>query len=288
MEPPEFILVEPPPDDVRRFHAQPGARRLLAAVAWELNFPDVETSSGTKLQAAVSERFQDWESHDPDLSERLPPLPQSEEEWAARVALWEYAFRQPCEFQGTDAFVVRSDSGVPRPNVAALLAPALESTLASQLGDLLNPDGVKPAGGPSRWRTSAIAGAEKADVAACRVTRVDIDPAAAQGRVTVDFLVSLLGGWETIWSTESGTDVASVREESIDQIRSDPQVKAVADALEGIGGGQIDRALRFGAAVQGAQKEAEGRFLTFRDRYTRRLTGPPLRWEKPENRQPVP
>jgi hypothetical protein len=172
--------------------------------------------------------------------------------------------------------------------VAALLAPALESTLRSQLGDLLNPDGVKPAGRPSRWRTAAIAGAEKAGVAACRVTRVDIDPAPAQGRVTVEFLVSLPGGWETIWSTESAADAASVGEESIERIRSDPQVKAVAEVFEGLGGGQFDRALRFGAAVQGAQKEAEGRFLTFRDRYTRRLTGPPLRWAKPENPQSRP
>jgi hypothetical protein len=36
-------------------------------------------------------------------------------------------------------------------------------------------------------------------------------------------------------------------------------------------------AIRFGAATQEAQKQADGRFFEFRDRHLRRLDGPVLR-----------
>jgi hypothetical protein len=288
-EPLEFLLVELDAESVRRFVAQPPERRRMATAGWELRLTDVETSSGTKLEPSVAERIKDWRTHEADLSERLPSLKQSDEEWAARVALWEYVFRQPCDFQGTDAFVVRSDSGVERPEIAALIAPTLESTLKSQLGDLLSPDGVKPAEPPNRWRTAAITATEKAKLTACRVTRVNVDPAASRGAVASDLLVQFPDGkWETLWKDESAVDVASVREESIEQIRNDPQVKEVAGVLEGLVGGQLDQALRFGAAVQSAQKQSDSRFLSFRDRYTRRLTGPPLRWTRPDNPQSEP
>jgi hypothetical protein len=288
-EPPEFVLVELTPEEIRRVLAQPADRRRLATVAWELRQPDVEMSVGTKLEPAVAAKIKDWRTHEADLSERLPALKQSDEEWSVRVALWEYMFRQPCDFQGTDAFVVRSDSGVERADVAALIAPALESTLTSQLGELLDPGGSKPKPAPDRWRAAAIAATEKAKLGACRVTRVNVDPAASRGSVASDLLIQMPGGeWETLWKDESAVDVAAVREEDVEKIRNDPQVKAVAGALEGLAGGQLDQALRFGAAVQGAQMQVDGRFSAFRERYSRRLTGPPLRWSKPENPQSVP
>lgn len=288
-EPPEFVLVELNSDDSRRVLAQPPDRRKLATVAWELRLPDVETSVGTKLEPAVAGKIKDWRNHEPDLSERLPSLKQSEDEWAARVALWEYVHRQPCDFQGTDAFVVRSDSGVARPDVAALIAPALESTLTSQLGDLLDPGGSKPQATPNRWRPAAIQLTEKADLTAFRATRVNLNPGGQRGSVASDFLIQLPDGrWETLWKDESAVDVTAVREEDVEQIRNDPQIKAVAVAVEGLAGGQLDQALRFGAAVQAAQKQADGRFFSFRDRYMRRLTGPPLRWSSPENPQTTP
>jgi hypothetical protein len=37
--------------------------------------------------------------------------------------------------------------------------------------------------------------------------------------------------------------------------------------------------LRFAAATMEAQQTADDRFFAFRDRYTQRLDGPPLRWE---------
>lgn len=280
-QPPPFLLLELEDREIRNSLAQDDARRKVAHAAWDLGIENVETQSAAGLLAEVKEAAKTWPDFDPDLSDQLPPLLQAEEEWEARVALWEYAYRQACDFQGTDAFVVRSDSGVARPDLAALLKPTLEGVLQSELGDLLNPDGVKPPPA-NRWRQTAIDAADKSDLDACRVTRININAGQFRGSIAMDFLVRLPGGrWETVWQTQSETGSGPVDEVALNQIRNDPQVKSIQEVYSALGAeGDIDRALEFGAGVQVAQKRAESRFETFRSRYLRSLSGPPLRWAR--------
>jgi hypothetical protein len=57
----------------------------------------------------------------------------------------------------------------------------------------------------------------------------------------------------------------------------------VLEAVNSFGIGaddQVRQAVRFGAATMSAQQAADARFFEFRDRYTRRLDGPPLVWSK--------
>jgi hypothetical protein len=41
----------------------------------------------------------------------------------------------------------------------------------------------------------------------------------------------------------------------------------------------VETAVRFGAATMEAQQRADDRFYAFKDRYTEKLDGPPLRWQ---------
>ncbi|MBX3443778.1 MAG: hypothetical protein KF774_15320 [Planctomyces sp.] len=279
-EPPEFCLIELPADDVRRVQRQTPDRRRLAVFAWRERLKNVETSSATKLVADAKAKSADWATVEADLSDRLPPLPQSDAEWRRRVALWEYVFREPCDLQGTGEVFVRTDSAAERPDVAALIAPIFQSTLKSQLADLLEP-GLGAAPQPSRWRETAVRMAEQAEVLACRVTRLETNIERLSGQVATEFLVredAASRQWTTLWKEERMIDPSQVTQKRVDALRDDPQVKQLLTTLAGFGvEGQLDQALRFGAAVEIAQQESAAAFQAYRDRYTRDLRTPPLR-----------
>lgn len=75
-------------------------------------------------------------------------------------------------------------------------------------------------------------------------------------------------------------DVSTVRPDAVERIRNDPQIKSLQQVFAGLGAaGDLDRALKFGAAVENSQKAIDAQFSKFRDHYTRRLSGPPLRWK---------
>jgi hypothetical protein len=278
---PDLMLFELGPDEFRKAYAQPDSRRRLALVAWQLNLADVEKLSFSKLQTSVAAESKDWKTLEVDLSEKLPPLLQNDDEWAARVALWEYTFRQACDLQGTDAFVVRTDNGVARPDVLSLIAPTLGGSLESQLGELFNLDGAgpPPATPASKWKDSSIDIAQKAELSALKATRVNVQPAQFSGSVACDFLVQLPDkGWKKLWKEEANTDVTAVKQDAIDAIRNDPQIQSLQKLFESLGvQGDLDRVLRFGAAVQTAQESVDHHFLRFRDQNTHSLLGPPLR-----------
>ena len=278
----EFLIIELPESDIQRSFVQPAGRRHLAETAWHLRLPKTESSSAVALQKLLDEEVKDWKEFEADLSERLPPLPQDDDEWSARVALWEYSFLQPCDFQGTADFLVRTDSGGQRPDVMSLIGPALESGLKSQLGDLLSGDLPAAAAPPKdRWKSQATEGAEKSKIDGCRATRIDLDPVQMSGTTASDFLVHLADGqWQSVWSVAQPVDISAVRPDAVERIRNDPQIKSLQQVFEGLGAaGDLDRALKFGAAVEDAQKATDAQFSKFRDHYTRRLSGPPLRWK---------
>ncbi|MBX3440641.1 MAG: hypothetical protein KF861_24330, partial [Planctomycetaceae bacterium] len=175
---------------------------------------------------------------------------------------------------------VRTDSAAERPDVAALIAPIFQSTLKSQLADLLEP-GLGAAPQPSRWRETAVRMAEQAEVLACRVTRLETNIERLSGQVATEFLVredAASRQWTTLWKEERMIDPSQVTQKRVDALRDDPQVKQLLTTLAGFGvEGQLDQALRFGAAVEIAQQESAAAFQAYRDRYTRDLRTPPLR-----------
>ena len=68
-------------------------------------------------------------------------------------------------------------------------------------------------------------------------------------------------------------------QERIDRIKEDPQVKQILGLTSQLGlgaGGQLDQALRQGAATEVAMQNASGDFYTFLSQHTRSLDGPPV------------
>jgi hypothetical protein len=281
-QPSEFVLIELPADQIRRAFAATEDRKQAALVAWQERLDDVESTSVDRLGKTLDDRRPDWRNLVVDLSDRLPQTAaDSDPEWSARMAVYEYAFRNRLDFQGTGDFIVRTGAG-DAPSGAELLSGLLQEGLGGDLAELLNGalgTDTKPVRRKT-WLETASAIAEREDAIGFRVTRTQQDLTNKSVSVEDRFVARMPDGtWETIWIETVTLDASQERKELEDRIRGDQQVAEALKVAEGLGlSGEITTAVRFGAATMDAQQTADDRFFKFRDRYTQRLDGPILKW----------
>ncbi|HEY4261390.1 MAG TPA: hypothetical protein VGM98_14580 [Schlesneria sp.] len=260
-------------------------RQRVAIWAWNESFPNVETRDVHDLERDLKQRKIDPTVAPPDLSNRLAPQLQDEREWAARMAIVEYAFGEPIDFQGTGNLLVRTSGDQKGIDLAPVLSQVMQSQANSLLKDLVG-DGrsAVPPVKESDWLKSATAEADELAVRGFRATRVDVKVDRGQAAVQTAFAARMPSGhWETVWSLQETQDSTKPRADFAAKIAEDPRMKQVLQAVKsfGLGGDErIRKAIRFGAATMAAQQAADGKFFEFRDRYLKRLDGPPLTWSK--------
>jgi hypothetical protein len=272
----EFVRVTIPAERIRRAFQQPIERRRVAAVAWRERLDGVESRPVAELSRALAERGIDPAKETPDLSDRLPPAPDTDRQWVSRRALVEYEFGRRLEFQGTGEFVVPTPREGAAADVPGLMLGLLREQLNRELGDLLDEPvpGLTPAKQPG-WHETATKAAEQAGIAGVRVTRVAGDLRTGRATVESRFLARMPDGrWETVWLDHEAADAAANQELEA-RIRQDPQFQQI-ERLTGLLGGvagedEIRKAVRFGAATMEAQQAVEGRWWEFRERVTKRL-----------------
>lgn len=284
----QFVVVTTPADRVRRVFSAPEASRQVAMAAWSERMERVEDTVLTTLKTAVEKKNPQWQVAQVDLSDRLPTGQlQTADEWAARQAIFEYEYCDRLDFQGTGNMVVRVGEGVAKPDLAALLAQTATDTLQGQLEGLdlggldlgglnLNPPGNKPA--KADWQSTAIAEAKSLDRRGFRVTRIPKITGGGPATVTTCFFGRLSDGtYRILWTNETTTDPATIKDEAIKRLEQDPQVQEVLKVASALSLGQdATTAVRFGAAVQSSLNTGETQFFEFRQRYNDQLDGPPL------------
>jgi hypothetical protein len=280
----QFAVIECAAKTVRRVLIQPPRRKQAGLAAFQARLPDVEQTPLPRLEKLLRDHDPDWQRSPVDLSDRLPPAAeQSEREWAARQALYEYAFRQRIDFQGTGDAVFRTDPKAERPPIAELIAGALQGDLAKQLSGLLSDPSLRrgPADRGPSWFDKATETATREHVPGFRVTRLEHDLPRRQVTVDCRFLARMPDGtWESVWQHREAADASKPRKDLETRIKDDPQVADALKVAKSLGlDANVDMTLRFAAATMEAQQTADDRFFAFRDRYTQRLDGPPLRWE---------
>ena len=279
--PPQFMTVRIPADQVKRLYRQPRARKQVALVAWSERLANVETTSVSELARALRKEGIEPNTQEVDLSDRLASAPQNDRQWAARMAIVEYQFRKPLDFQGTGSLLLRTGEKPQGPNLNDLVGEMLKGELGKNLADLLGgAAGGKSVSGP--WYASATKTADKEGLLGVRVTRVNQNLAAKRVSVETRFLARMPGGkWDTVWSYTETANAAQPRPELEARIAKDPQVQKTLGLIKSIGLAaeqNVQLAMRFGAATMEAQQTAAGQFYKFRDRCLRRLSGPPITW----------
>lgn len=276
-----FFLIDVPADHISKVHPAPDDAKKLAILAWNEGLEAVETLPATTLQKQLKEAGVALDGPLPDLSSMLPAQLQSDDEWSARMAIAEYTFTEPLDFQGYEDVLIRTEAGK-QINLTAVLPKLLTGQVNTLLGDLLNPGtspqrNAQPSAETSSLK-SAIAIAEKSHLRGFRVTRLHLHPDFLTVGVETSFVAKLSDGtWRTIWQQEESANGAQLRPEEEARIADDPQVKTLLDSLKALGlGDDVAQAVRMGAATMSAQQSAESGFFEFRDRYVDRLDGPPL------------
>lgn len=282
----QFQIVTIPNDRVKRVFRANDRSRQLALVAWEQQLPHVETASFGTLRSAVEKKVPDWETAVVDLTDRLPAgLSQSPDEWAARQAIFEYEYRQRVDFQGTGNYLIRVGEGAERPNLAEILSQTTAEALQSGLaGDELKALGLglgaktNPAANPDDGLAKVIEQAEKLDARGFYVTRVPSITGTGPATVVTHFYARLSDDkYYVLWSSESTTGPANLKNEDIARVEQDPQVQEITKVAKALSLGEnATTAVRFGTAIQASLQISEARFFKFRQRYNNTLDGPPL------------
>jgi hypothetical protein len=291
---PPFLWLTLTSKEIARVEPASAEHRPLLAWAWMEHLDRAETLSADELTRALKARNVSPIGWPLPFIEQLPVREQSDDEWAVRRALIEYAIGQPLEFQGTGDVLARAGSERAQADVGQLLVELLRSQLQAQLGDLLG-DG-KPARNAAADNDArkeslrkAIQTAELENRSGFRVTRLDLAGDFQQATVTTQFVARLAdGSWRTVFQHAERADAKQARPDIEKRIQEDPQVKQVLELTRQLGltaEGQIQQALRFGAATMTAQQAANGQFAAFRDIYSASLLRPPLAVQPDKSRR---
>lgn len=279
---PQFLWLPLAAGEVRDVEVADPAWRWLVQWGWHEDLPDVETLSQPRLRKALEDRSMDLTQQPPNLADRLPPLPQDDDQWRARMALVDDAYGSPVTFQGTGDIVLRADGEVTIEALLPVITKMLSGGDLGGLGGLLDALGGRGRQGSAEDAWLASARRQAASEGRFRATRVQTLP--EQGVVDVEsaFEVRLAdGSWATLWRDRERVDATRAREGLEERIAADPRVGKALDAVKAFG--VIDEealvtAIRYGAATMEAKEASDRRFAAFRSDHTLRLDGPPLVW----------
>jgi hypothetical protein len=276
--PSELILLAIPPNEIAKFELVSQDKIALAIWSWNKQLDAPELKEAAALQKELENERVDLKQDLPDLGRRFQAVPQSTQEWQARLALVRYSRDREVEFQGTSGMMIRTGDRNAQVDVAKLLTQGLQQQSQDLLSELL--DGRKPARKDWLEDCQCVLKDEAEDY--FRATHMEQDILSDQGNVESVFQVRLDGVWTTIWRVSVEIDPSSVPAATQDQVANDPQVRSLMTLVESMGIGStdtIDRALRTGAATMQSQQRVNQQFEFFRQRFQHRLDVPVLRWD---------
>ena len=221
------------------------AARALRS-AWLLGLPDPEMSPLATLSDSIAGRGTVLEDEDPVAIDRLlPPSAESDDRWLLRRAATEVLNDEGLRY------VRFGNTVLPEPAPGQVPDPALGPRLVEgTIKDVLSGGRVDPL--PERLQGVAERGR-----VGMMVTRIEI--AADFGSVAAEstLLYRGQGGWDRGGWRSSTVRVGEVPPFVMNAVASDPQVKALLDFVDSIGGGLVSpqmkqRGLTIGTTAGGA------------------------------------
>ena len=127
-----------------------------------------------------------------------------------------------------------------------------------------------------QWRQLAIGKAEKKDARGALVLRLKQDLLSGNAKVSATFLVKAAdGNWFDAYQSTHENDGSQATKEELDRLRQDPTIQRILPMIEAVGGvGQIEKALRHGAATNLAMGEARSKFSEYKNPFSRDILSP--------------
>ncbi len=287
----KFVLVELAAGEFRKTLIQQPEDRHLAGVAWKRNIQDVSVRTADSLRRELTRLGVDVDKETFDFSGQINVIDDSQEQWAARVALIEHAFRKPLEFYAHgDVLVQRGDAASPAALLGQMLGGARMNMLrdvARELGlrDFETDDNEAEQDQLNALRRQAIAHAEREGYRGFLMTKLNQNLGSPTVKVSGHFFARVADDkWKPIFHVDAVANVHQQPRERIERLKEDPQIKRTLELVEawGLAGQQaaIDLALRHGAATQQALGQVNDRFHRFFSQYLNRVDGPALKITK--------
>jgi hypothetical protein len=275
--PTQLMLLAFPKYQVFSHYLQPADRRRILPLAWQHELANPEDRPAAILTRELEAKNVDWRATQADLSDRIALERETEDQWAARVALTEYAYLNMPQFHGSGGLLVRADGDAPRPDVSDLLASVLQRELAG----LLDGNATNPRGADANAETIALRSAAADGFRGARITRLDQSLAASRVTVRARFLARMPNGsWQLVWQDSETADIRKVRPDQEQVLADDPQVAEALEIFKQLGltpdQNTLATALRVGAATKIAQAAAETSFEEFLRPATLHLDSPLL------------
>ena len=303
-----WAVLAVPRTAIEAIHRTAPHRRRIALHAWNAGLRDVAYREVDELEQALRDTgvatdaapTVPWDAAAPTpaLPEETPFVAQlqSDEEWAARVALVESALLDEFSFQGTGSTLIKTPKSGEAVNGQALMMQMAGGQYRDLIDELSQPNAFSRRAQNARRQNrdkTATDAADRAGRRGVRVTRVAIDAAAQRVTVESQFLAKLPSGdWTPIWTAKETRGFADADPEVERRIRQDPQVEGLLNggglgggALGGLlggglggggGGGLMEMAVQGGAASKSALDTVNAKWEKFRTPYLDRLDGPPL------------
>ena len=135
-----FTIVKYKPGEIKSIFQQPPNHIHIAGVAWKHEVPRVTVRNVKTLLRELEKKKIEVGKETFDFSEDIPAfVTQTEEEWAARVAILEYGLRdEPYNFQGMGSNLIRIDPNKPpkAEDVLNMFGGGLGGGLGGALGGL--------------------------------------------------------------------------------------------------------------------------------------------------------
>jgi flavin-binding protein dodecin len=278
---PQILAIDIAEADVHRHHAQQPATRRLLGWAWEQRLPDAEERAPGTLRKRLVALGVDPDVRSPDLTDRLAPVPQSDEAWAARVAVVEYQVIGEPHYQGMGDALVQAGKDAELAGMRELLKGMMAGQVEGQLAELLGTANGEQDEAEEKAVQRATSEAQAANFYGVRVTQLAQDAARGEVRVTVRILARMPDDtWRDVWRGTTLADANNPRPEAVKKLAQNPQVKKAIAVIKGLGvpidPSLLDKALRHGAATQEALDGANAAANEFLLAGARRFDGPPL------------
>lgn len=284
--PTRFTVIRLKKNEITNLKIQSTNNHQIAGAAWKHNVNRVSSRTPNALLRELEKLNVDYTKEEIDFSNDVPISElATDEQWRARVAVFEHVLLEPCEFQGVGNNLVRIDRNNPNQDAAAMLQLFAGNLGGGSLGlfgggaldDLMKELNLD--GGPgekaadSNWWRKAAEAAKKDGFRGVKVTRMISSLANPIVKVETWFIAEVETDepWNRVFVGHGSFNRDHVEAAEVERIKADPQVQQLINVLDGFKLGNSNRlqtALRHGAATDLAMKKSESEFQLLLDRYT--------------------
>ena len=275
-----FTIVSVDDESKRKVYLQSEDRHRLAGIGWFEKVEGVETMNAKVLKRKLVERKIDIESYQLKLGNQIPPMVESDEKWAARKALIEFALLPRLEYQGIgDSYFRRGANVSPLQALQQMMMQGGRGfSQLDQLGKELGLPEFQDRRTKSEkqsWLKKMVKTAEKEGRHSFSVSKL------IQGNTvsvsTTLYFKAADAMWYPLKEFSSVEKLSDQSSDDVDQLMQDPQVARVAEMAKQFGVGKqglLEEAIRSGVATKKALEKSMSDMDEFVDRYSYELDNP--------------